>query len=435
VADAGRVVTTRANGLSKGEGGLRLNILVAGVVVLSAATTVALTVPTADAAPPLRANLLALMHRDLYFSPNGDGAGDRERVVFRLDQRAFVTVLVRDHEGTTVRRAALGVQEDGRHVWRWNGRSNSGRRVPDGYYRVVLRTAGENRTERDETSVHVITEPDAGRLVLSRDTVYPAADATVDSLSVAYVRAKWSEDERLYSFYFGDRPIRLTARFVVVDEKGDRVLSRSSTKYTPTLAWTARNAAGRPLASGTYILRVKVTDEVGNARTFRRTVVVSAAQLDERVWSATIPAASADQGPGPVLDPSCLGCGEVCGPVLSDRFPGGLSFRQPCDFGYAAVRYFAAPAPVVPAPVDAFRVTATGGPTTPGDTDTAKLAGLVLGPGDASVTTPWEDVDLDAYPYLPDAQRPLTWDVSTSDQNDYDIASFTLEYRYYVPAT
>ena len=50
----------------------------------------------------------------------------------------------------------------------------------------------------------------------------------------------------------------------------------------------------------------------------------------------------------------------------------------------------------------------------------------MLGPGDTTVTTPWLDVDLDAYPYLPDAERPMSWAVSTSQQNDYDIASFTL---------
>ncbi len=323
---------------------------------------------------PARAELLDLVHRDLYFSPNGDGVGDRTRGV-PAGRRAYVSVLVRDNRGTTVRRAVLGSQDEGRHVWRWNGRSTTGRQVPDGSYRVILRASGGNRTAREVTSVNVVTEPDSGRLVLSRDTVYPAADVNVDSLSVAYVRAKWSEDDRLYWYYFSDRPIRLTAKFVVVDAVGDKVLSRTSTKYTPTFSWTARDAADEPLAPGTYTLRVKVTDEAGNARTFRRPVVVSAGQLSEKVWTATIPAGSADQGPGPVYDPSCLGCGEVCGPVASDRFPGGLSFRQPCNFGYAAVRYFAAAPPVVPAPVDAYRVTASGGPTTPGDTDVARFGG------------------------------------------------------------
>jgi hypothetical protein len=97
------------------------------------------------------------------------------------------------------------------------------------------------------------------------------------------------------------------------------------------------------------------------------------------------------------------------------------------------VRYFGATPPVVPAPVDAFRITATGGPTTPGDTDVAHVDGLTMGPGDVSVTTPWEYVALNDYPYIPEARQPITWAVSTNQENDYDIASFTIEYRYYEP--
>jgi flagellar hook assembly protein FlgD len=377
--------------------------------------------------------LLELVDHDAYFSPNGDGTSDRARVFFRLSHRSYVTVLVRDANGTAVRRAALGVQEARRHVWRWDGRSSAGGVLPDGRYRVILRAWGDEGTSRQSASTVAVTHPDAGRLVLSRPTVHPAATAVVDSLAASYVRAGFSEQQRLYGAYYGDRPIRLTARFVVVDSDGVKVLERTSTKYRPDFSWTARNAAGRPLEPGAYTLRVRITDEAGNARTIRRGVVVSDAQLTERLWTVTIPAASADRGQGPVYDPSCLGCGEVCGPVPSDRFPDGLSFRQPCSFGYAAVEYFAAAPPDVPAPVDAYRVSATGGPTTPGDSDVAHFDDLVLGPGDATATTPWEQVDLDAYPYLPDAGRPMRWAVSTSQENDYDISTFTLEYRYYVP--
>jgi hypothetical protein len=164
-------------------------------------------------------------------------------------------------------------------------------------------------------------------------------------------------------------------------------------------------------------------------------VEVSASHLAEQVLTKTIAAASAESGYGPVYDPSCLGCGEVCGPVASDRFPGGLSFRRPCPggFGYATVRYFGATPPVPPAPVDSFRVTASGGPTTPGDTDVASFGGQTMGPGDVTVTTSWYQVDLLHHPYLPDASKPVTWEVSTGGDNSYDVASFTVEYRYYAP--
>src|SRR6188472_343745 len=138
------------------------------------------TGPAGAAAAP--DELLRLVDHDAYFSPNGDGTSDRARVVFRLDHPAYVTVLVRDGEGTAVRRAALGVQEARRHVWRWDGRSSAGRVLPDGRYRVILRAWGGEGTSRQSTSTVAVTNPDAGRLVLSRPTVYPAATAVVDSL-------------------------------------------------------------------------------------------------------------------------------------------------------------------------------------------------------------------------------------------------------------
>ena len=143
-------------------------------------------------------------------------------------------------------------------------------------------------------------------------------------------------------------------------------------------------------------------------------------------------------GKSPVVhDPSCLGCGEACGPVPSERFPGGLSFRQPCSFGslsgWPTVRFFGASSPLTPAPVDSFRVTATGGPSTPGGSDWATLDGVIMGPGDATVSTPWQSVELTHYPYLPDARQPVNWGFSTSQYNNYDLASFTVEYRYYTP--
>lgn len=392
------------------------------------------TVPTPGALAAHAGALVKLIAHDKFFSPNGDGVSDRFRVGFRLDHRAYVSVLVRARDGDVVKRESLGVLAAGRHMWRWNGRSSAGHLQPDGPYHAVVRARGDGRTGRVGASAKAVSKPDAGRLVLSRPVVYPAATAVVDSLAVAYVREGDSEEERLYGYYYGDRPIRLSTRLRITGPDGERVFDAVHSGYRQRFSWTARDGNDHALPSGDYRLRVKVTDEAGNSRIIRRTVAVSSEQLIEQIWTSTIPAASAESGPGPVYDPACNGCGEVCGPVASQRFPGGLSFLQPCSFGYAAVRHFGAAPPVTPAPVDAFRVTATGGPTTPGDTDIARFDELTVGPGDVSVTTSWEPVDLAHYPYLPDAQKPVTWSVSTSEENDYDIATFTVEYRHYVPA-
>ena len=410
-------------------GSFLMRVIVVLVLLVLGTTPVA---PASASGPSDERDLITIPQRDRYFSPNGDGVSDRATFAVRLDRRAFVSVLVRGRDGRVVRRARLGVLPEGRHQWHWDGRSNAGQVVPDDWYTVVLRARGGNRVGRDQTTTNVATKPDAGRLVLSRPVVYPAADVVTDGLDVVYVRAGYSEDLRQNWMYY-DPPMRLHTRLVIIAPDGRRVLDATTKAYRAAFSWSARAESGKPLPAGTYRLRVTVRDAVGNVRRIGRTIEVSTAQLAERVWTATIPAASAEQAPGPVYDAGCNGCGEVCGPVPSERFPGGLSFRQPCDFGYAAERYFGASPPVVPAPVDSFRVTATGGPTAPGDTDVASFDGIVMGPGDASVTTPWEGVELDEYPYLPDARLPITWDVSTSQENDYDIASFTVEYRYYVP--
>jgi hypothetical protein len=104
--------------------------------------------------------------------------------------------------------------------------------------------------------------------------------------------------------------------------------------------------------------------------------------------------------------------------------------------------------------VDSYRITATGGPTTPGAPDVGTLTdawsngyvtavGLTMGPGDATVSTQWQPVALTSYPFVPRGNQPVTWRFSTfgcpsclpppSEENSYDLASMTVEYRYYLP--
>jgi hypothetical protein len=65
-----------------------------------------------------------------------------------------------------------------------------------------------------------------------------------------------------------------------------------------------------------------------------------------------------------------------------------------------------------------------------------------MGPGDATVTTAWQPVALTSYPFLPEAIQPVTWKFWTfgcpsclppPTENSYDLASMTVEYRYYEP--
>jgi hypothetical protein len=58
---------------------------------------------------------------------------------------------------------------------------------------------------------------------------------------------------------------------------------------------------------------------------------------------------------------------------------------------------------------------------------------VTVGPGDATAWTPFTPVELDTTPYLPLQARPATWRFHTHAGNSYDVATFTVEYRRYVP--
>ncbi len=401
-------------------------------IALSLVATAVLCRPAAtDAAADSPPVVATFGDHDGFFSPDGDGHYERARFIFRLDARSAVTMLVRDHASQVVRTWRLGRLGEGRHVWAWNGKT-SGHRLPDGHYTVVLRAWSGNRFAKVSAGTDILTTPDAGRLMLSRPTVYPAATTVADRLAVVYLREGYSEFAAEYPEYYGD-DIPLRTRIVIRAPDGEAVYRALRRGYRPRFLWTARDADGHPLPAGTYQLRVTVRDSVGNVRAIRRSVSVSSAQLREQVWTSTFAATDASLGSPPLYDPGCNSCDVTCGPVPSERFAGGLSFRQPCSFGDYSRAVFGASPSVTPAPVDSYRVTATGGPTAPGDTDVALLSGVRLGPGDVTVSTPWQRVDLTDYPYLPAGAQPVTWAVSTSDENDYDVASFTVEYRYYAP--
>ena len=385
--------------------------------------------PAGATSDPTR-ELVAFRDHDMYFSPNGDGRYDRARFEFSLSKRSSVRVLVRDNRQRLVRSVRLGSLKAGPHVWRWDGASSAGKVLPDGQYQILVKAWSGERSAQAWGFCQIVTVPDAGQVVLTRPVVYPAATAVVDRLAVSYIRARYDIFEAELPGW--GVPIPLRTRLVITAHDGERVHVAYRRGYRPSFFWSARDEAGKPLPPGTYLLRLTVKDPVGNVRTIRRLVDVSSAQLAEQVWTSTTSAAATSLGKSPVVeDPSCQSCGEVCGPVPSERFPGGLSFRHPCNFYLPAVGFWGASPPLTPAPVDSFRITATGGPTTLGGSDSGTLDGVVIGPGDATVSTPWQSVNLTQYPYLPDARQPVNWGFSTA--NNYDLASFTVEYRYYTP--
>ena len=302
--------------------------------------------------------------------------------------------------------------------------------LPDGRDQISVKAWSGERSAQAGGFTSIVTVPDAGRVVLTRPVVYPAATAVADRLAVSYIRAR-------YDIYEAELPgwgvpIPLHTRLVITAHDGERVHVSYRRGYRPSFVWSARDEAGKPLPPGTYLLRLTVKDPVGNVRTIRRPVDVSSAQLAEQVWTSTTSAAATSLGKSPVVeDPSCQSCGEVCGPVPSELVP-----RRP----------------QLPAPV---QLLPAGGGLLGRESAADARAGRLLphhrdGSADHSRRErqwntrrrrhgPRRRDGLDAVavrqpdpvPWPPDARQPVNWGFSTA--NNYDLASFTVEYRYYTP--
>jgi hypothetical protein len=397
--------------------------LVAGLVSLVSTDTTATAAPAPK--PP----------NHVYLSPDGDGVADTVRIPYPVEKPAGVRILVRSAvNAEVVRRVVRSHQQPGQHHWRWDGRDGAGFVVADGSYLIDIRVKRGTNVHRWGTQALVDTDGDQGTLLTSRPAVYPDATVVDDSVLLTYLREGWNPTEDAYpgEDYFGARiPLRL--RMSVVSARGKVVwqAARRLGGMSSRFVWDGRRSDGKVVAAGRYDARLLVTDAAGNVTSYAQPIGVSHRQLVAETLTVHLDPATTEQT-GSVSPPGCNGCGEGCSPVDSDRFPGGLSFRDCQGYGYDAPTYarFALPLPFAAAPADTYRVTATGGPPTVGGTGAGHLSGLTMGPGDASVTTGWGSVDLSHYPYLPDQDLAATWFFTTTQ--DYDLASFTVEYQHYV---
>jgi hypothetical protein len=113
-------------------------------------------------------------------TPNGDGHGEAARIVFRLTRSDRGTVAIINKDDRVVRTLSPGkiIGNHGRVVgtfvsggrlpsfktivFRWNGRTNSGRIAPTGPYRLRVRLAGEDRTliPLERIRLHAFTRVD-----------------------------------------------------------------------------------------------------------------------------------------------------------------------------------------------------------------------------------------------------------------------------------
>jgi N-acetylmuramoyl-L-alanine amidase len=136
---------------------------------LALIAVLAVTAPAMPASAARPAASPSLRIEGSPFHPDGDGEREHVRVVLTLVSDAEVDVRVHDFDGRAVRTLASDqALAPGEHVWRWDGRAGSGRRMPSGPYRVVaaVRT-GEGTLRR------------AARVTLAARVPYPVRPGAV----------------------------------------------------------------------------------------------------------------------------------------------------------------------------------------------------------------------------------------------------------------
>ena len=90
-------------------------------------------------------------------TPNGDGYRDSTKITWDAVRTGQVEMRIRDDRGRLVRDVSLGRQTDGRHAYRWSGRSDEGKTVGSGVYVVTVLWTNDGDVARTSTNVRVIS--------------------------------------------------------------------------------------------------------------------------------------------------------------------------------------------------------------------------------------------------------------------------------------
>jgi hypothetical protein len=378
---------------------------------------------------------------DYPFSPNGDGHRDFAVGVYGLSHRAHVSLLVKRRSLIDV--IDLGLRSAGVHQTWWDGTDGDGHVLREGIYglRLVARELDGTvlRSDWDYATIDLTIRP--GEVLSDWPVVYPRAHVVRDRVWIRYLAATAHDTE------WGK------VRGHVVDQDGDVVarLHWDDADYTCDFragrfvcgyawSWSGRRH-GRPLAQGWYRVEVVANDKAGNRFGESTRVRVSDRQLAASVQTVTVSAADSVQQPH--YPAACNGCGDdtTCGDVITPgRFgTGSLSYRSADTCTYlemAAREYHEALYSPAPAGGD-YRLTAYGGPATPGGQD---QGALLLGfevrvptgadTSDHETSTPWTAPS--------DRWRTASatyWGFETLDHAAYDVAWFRVEVTTYRPVS
>ncbi len=196
------------------------------------------------------------------FSPNGDGRVDAERINFKLRRADDVTIDVIDGKGDVVRRLVedrpLPAYRQTR--FRWDGRTDAGRRAPDGRYRMRITLRKEGRALVIPGSFALDTTPP--KVVVTSIGPKPVGNRPVPKILP-------SVDGAAALVRFAAPGRRTT---VTVFQTGPRAVTRTLGPVKipdglKTWSWDGRLANGRQARQGTYVVVITSRDAAGNIGT------------------------------------------------------------------------------------------------------------------------------------------------------------------------
>ena len=179
-------------------------------------------------------------------TPNGDGVTDAVTIPFGVSERATVTAAIAGPDGTTVRTLSMRVDRHGSFTW--DGRTASGKAVPDGRYTIGL--CGRDAAGNVGAVVPVTVDVYAALANVARAPAlfYPQdGDALARSTTVTF---------RLQA------RARLTIQ--VVDAAGAVVRTAFADRVTPkgnvAWSWNGKVRGGAYAAPGAYRIVISATN-------------------------------------------------------------------------------------------------------------------------------------------------------------------------------
>jgi hypothetical protein len=184
------------------------------------------------------------------FSPNGDGNKEVNRFEVALRERSDISVDVVDSAGDAVRRLAdeAAVGPDRPLSLEWDGRTDGGRRVRDGRYRVRVTLRREGRSVVVPRTTLVDTRPPRPRVKETDPGPIVAPNGGPIRIEVGSVSNRlW---KRGIVYRVDDGPAREVTKIRRVRD-------------TRTLVWDGL-VDGEPAPVGTYLVQVRARDRAGN---------------------------------------------------------------------------------------------------------------------------------------------------------------------------